>query len=72
MAAALAPVALGPPESARAPTELTASVVFAPQAVVLATVVQGAGSRWSVERCCEEAKGAVGLDQDAVRRWTGW
>jgi SRSO17 transposase len=38
----------------------------------LATVVQVAGSRWTVERCFEEAKGEVGLDQYAVRNWTGW
>jgi len=54
------------------PTELTAYVVFAPQVTVLATVVQVAGSRWTVERCFEEAKGEVGLDQYEVRSWTGW
>jgi SRSO17 transposase len=54
------------------PTELTAYVVFAPHAAALATVVQVAGSRWTVERCFEEAKGEVGLDQYEVRSWTGW
>jgi SRSO17 transposase len=54
------------------PTELTAYVVFAPAATPLATVVQVAGSRWTVERCFEEAKGEVGLDQYEVRSWTGW
>jgi SRSO17 transposase len=54
------------------PTDLTAYVVFAPHTATLATVVQVAGSRWTVERCCEEAKGEVGLDQYAVRSWTGW
>jgi len=54
------------------PTELTAYVVFAPQATGLATVVQVAGSRWTVARCFEEAKGDVGLDQYEVRSWTGW
>jgi SRSO17 transposase len=48
------------------PTELTAYVVFAPHAAVLATMVQVAGSRWTVERCFEEAKGEVGLDQYEV------
>ena len=38
----------------------------------LATVVQVAGSRWTVERCFEEAKGEVGLDHYEVRSWTGW
>ena len=41
-------------------------------ATVLATVVQVAGSRWTVEQCFEEAKGEVGLDQYEVRSWTGW
>jgi SRSO17 transposase len=54
------------------PTELTAYVVFAPEATALATVVQVAGSRWTVERCFEEAKGEVGLDHYEVRSWTGW
>ena len=54
------------------PTELTAYVVFAPAATALATVVQVAGNRWTVERCFEEAKGEVGLDQYDVRSWTGW
>ena len=54
------------------PTELTAYVVFAPHGTVLATVVQVAGSRWTVERCFEEAKGEVGLEQYEVRSWTGW
>jgi len=54
------------------PTELTAYVVFAPAASTLQTVVQVAGSRWTIERCFEEAKGEVGLDQYEVRSWTGW
>jgi SRSO17 transposase len=44
------------------PRELTAYVVFAPHATTLATVVQVAGSRWTIERSFEEAKGEVGLD----------
>jgi SRSO17 transposase len=54
------------------PTELAAYVVFAPQATRLERVVPVAGSRWSIERCFEEAKGEVGLDHYEVRRWTGW
>jgi SRSO17 transposase len=54
------------------PTELTAYVVFAPHATTLATVVQVAGSRWTIERAFEEAKGEVGLDHYEVRSWTGW
>ena len=54
------------------PAALTAYVVFAPHATTLATVVQVAGSRWTIERSFEEAKGEVGLDHYAVRSWTGW
>jgi SRSO17 transposase len=54
------------------PTELTAYVVFAPHATTLVTVVQVAGSRWTIERSFEEAKGEVGLDHYEVRSWTGW
>jgi len=46
--------------------------VFAPQATALETAVQVAGSRWTIERCLEEAKGEVGLDLYEVRSWTGW
>jgi SRSO17 transposase len=54
------------------PTELTAYVVFAPQATALAEVVRVAGSRWTIESSFEAAKGEVGLDDYEVRSWTGW
>jgi len=54
------------------PTALTAYIVFAPHATTLATVVQVAGSRWTIEQSFEEAKGEVGLDHYEVRSWTGW
>ena len=69
--ARLAPLALGPSDLSD-PTELTAYVVFAPQETALETVVPVAGSRWTIERCFEEAKGEVGLDHYEVRSWTGW
>ena len=31
-----------------------------------------AGSRWTIARGVEAAKGEVGLDHYEVRRWTGW
>jgi SRSO17 transposase len=55
-----------------APTEMTTDVVCAPQATALAEVVRVAGSRWTIERGFEAAKGEVGLDDYEVRRWTGW
>ena len=54
------------------PTELTASMVFAPQDTTLAAVVQVAGTRWTIESNVEAAKGEVGLDDYEVRSWTGW
>jgi len=38
------------------PTELTAFVVFAPQATTLAEVVQTAGTRWTLERVVKRRK----------------
>jgi SRSO17 transposase len=54
------------------PTELTAFVVFAPQATTLAEVVQTAGTRWTIESSFEAAKSEVGLDHYEVRSWAGW
>jgi SRSO17 transposase len=54
------------------PTALTAYVVFAPPETTLATVGPMAGSRWTIAKCFEEAKGEVGLDQYEVRGGTGW
>jgi SRSO17 transposase len=54
------------------PTEVTAYVVFAPQATTLEEVVRVAGSRWTVESSFEAAKGEVGLDHYEVRTWRGW
>jgi SRSO17 transposase len=55
----------------RAP-DLTADGVLARQATTLEAVVRGAGSRWTSASGGEAATGAVGLEHDAVRRWTGW
>jgi hypothetical protein len=55
----------------RAP-DLTADGVLARQATTLAAVVRGAGSRGTLASGCEAATGAVGLEHDAGRRWTGW
>jgi hypothetical protein len=54
------------------PSELAASVVFAPQDTTLEEVVRGAGTRWTSESCFAGAKSEVGLDHDEVRSWTGW
>jgi len=54
------------------PTEVRASVVFAPQTTTLERVVQVAGTRWVIEHLFEAAKGAVGPDHYEVRSGTGW
>jgi SRSO17 transposase len=54
------------------PEDLQAYVTFAPVGTDLATLVQVAGSRWTIEVAFEAAKGEVGLDQYEVRSWTGW
>jgi hypothetical protein len=38
----------------------------------LHTLVQVAGSRWSIEELFQTGKGQVGLDHYQVRGWTGW
>ena len=35
-------------------------------------MVQVVGRRWTIAQGFEEAKGEVGLEQYAVRHWTGW
>jgi SRSO17 transposase len=54
------------------PDELRAYGAFAPAGTDLATLVQVAGRRWTIEVAFEAAKGEVGLDQYEVRSWTGW
>src|SRR3954465_4328835 len=54
------------------PDELTFYLTLAPEGTELATLVQVAGSRWTIEACFEAAKGEVGLDEYEVRSWTGW
>jgi SRSO17 transposase len=44
----------------------------APTRVALPTLVRVAGTRWAVETCFQNAKGALGLDQHQVRRWDSW
>jgi SRSO17 transposase len=45
---------------------------YAPTRVGLPTLVRVAGTRWAVETCFQNAKGAIGLDQHQVRRWDSW
>ncbi len=58
--------------SIAAPTELTAYVVFAPLGTALETLVEVAGTRWTVESDFQTTKGEVGLDHYEVRSWIGW
>ena len=43
-----------------------------PRDTSVAELVRIGGSRWQVEECFAQAKGAVGLDHDEVRRWDAW
>jgi SRSO17 transposase len=54
------------------PSEKTAYITYAPSETTLQTLVLGAGTRWTIECCLQEAKGEVGLDQYEVRSWHGW
>ena len=54
------------------PSALSAYIAFAPADTPMATLVQVAGTRWSIESCFEAAKGEVGLDEYGVRSWQGW
>jgi SRSO17 transposase len=54
------------------PEEPTFYFTLAPAGTDLATLVQIAGTRWTIEACFEAAKGEVGLDEYEVRSWTGW
>ena len=54
------------------PSELAYYLCFAPAHTPLSTLVQVAGSRWSIEVGFECAKGEVGLDEYEVRSWHGW
>jgi SRSO17 transposase len=51
---------------------LTYFTTYAPAETSLLQLVQVIGARWAIERCFQESKGEVGLDQYEVRSWTGW
>ena len=55
----------------RAPTELRGDVVLAPQDTTRAEGGRVAGTRWVMAQLFEAATGAVGLDPEEGRRWTG-
>ncbi|MGA5148511.1 IS701 family transposase [Streptomyces griseoincarnatus] len=40
--------------------------------VSMATLVQVAGRRWTVEETFQSGKGLAGLDEHQVKRWTSW
>lgn len=54
------------------PTDLAYYVCFGPVATTCATLVQVAGTRWTIESNFESSKGDVGLDQYEVRKWESW
>ncbi len=54
------------------PRERAYDRVHAPADTDPAALVAAAGTRWRIETAFAEAKGLVGLDEYAVRRWEGW
>jgi SRSO17 transposase len=58
--------------SLSAPDKLAYYLAYAPPKTGLATLVQVASSRYTVEQCIEEAKGEAGLDEYEVRFWHSW
>lgn len=54
------------------PEELTGYIAFAPAGTPIQTLVEVAGTRWTIECCFESAKGEVGLDEYEVRSFHGW
>jgi SRSO17 transposase len=58
--------------SPSAPEKLAYDLAYAPPQTGLATLVQVASRRYTVEQCIEEAKGETGLDEYEVRFWHSW
>jgi len=56
----------------RSSGELAYYRCFMPYPVPLATLVNVAGRRWSIEERIKTSKGLCGLDQHQVRRWRSW
>ena len=54
------------------PYELAYYFADAPEDTALATLVEVAGARWTIEQCLEESKGETGLDEYEVRYWCSW
>lgn len=54
------------------PTEFAYFRAGGPQNTTIEELVRVAGLRWAIEESFEDAKGAVGLDQYEVRKWTAW
>ena len=51
---------------------LTAYLAFAPVTCSPGRMALAAGARWAIERCFQETKSQLGLDQYEVRTWHGW
>lgn len=54
------------------PTDMAYFLVHTHPAISLRTVAQVAATRYTVERCIEEATGETGLDHYEVRYWHSW
>ena len=54
------------------PKEVAYFRACGPEDTSVEELVRVAGMRWAIEESFEDAKGAVGLDQYEVRKWTAW
>ena len=54
------------------PTDLQAHICHAPADTPKEKLIEVAGTRWTVERCFQEAKSLVGMDQYEMRGYAGW
>ena len=52
--------------------DLAFYLCYSPRLAALATIVNFAGLRWTIEENFQAAKGLTGMDEHQVRRWTSW
>ena len=52
--------------------DMRAYICYAPENTPVNEFIRVAGTRWTVETCFAESKGAIGLDQYEVRSHDGW
>ncbi len=54
------------------PTDSGYHVAYGPEVTSVEQLLHVCGTRWQIEEGFAQAKGEVGLDQNAVRTWPAW